>query len=296
MTKRRTEEEAVEVDDDPTADLEIISEELFLEGNPAVNGAAAPEPDMFGLAGLGTDIGDAKEAITSLKSELKARAEAINTLQFELEQLRVLSSSLEQEVRVSEEVVRNLGNELHTARSKQTNTEELLKICDSEIASLKLELLANEESCGEYGQEAAVADSGSEAHEAEPEPDLSANDNFEEEQQCARMIVAQGGEMSGSYALGWGELSLGSSPDNDVQIDSQFVSRHHAKIVSNATECVLKDLASTNGTFVNSKRIKRHALRSGDSIVIGKNRFEFVEHQSQPSRYHVDTPDVEART
>ena len=73
-----------------------------------------------------------------------------------------------------------------------------------------------------------------------------------------------------------GRTSLGSSPDNDIQLNSEFISRHHAQIVSAAESCILGDLSSTNGTYVNSNRIKRHALREGDAITIGKHRFKFV--------------------
>ena len=45
----------------------------------------------------------------------------------------------------------------------------------------------------------------------------------------------------------------GCSADNDIQINSEFTSPHHARIVSNATTCVLEELNSTNGTYVNSK-------------------------------------------
>jgi len=68
-----------------------------------------------------------------------------------------------------------------------------------------------------------------------------------------------------------------SSPDNDIQIESDFISRHHAQIVSNSADSILKDLNSTNGTYVNSRQIKRHALRNGDSITVGKHRFRYVK-------------------
>lgn len=296
MTKINIEEEVVEQDDDPTADLEIISEQVFLESETEEGHAPESDLESNGLTGLGAEIGDAKEAITNLKSELKERAEAINTLQFELEQLRALSTSLEQEVRISEEVVKNLGDELHSARRKQNNTEDLLKICDSEIAALKRELSANEESQADLPQQADSADSCSELQQVNPEADNSANDDTDQEQLPSRMIVAQDSDTSSSYPIGSGEISLGSSPDNDVRIESHYISRHHAQFVSSPTECVLKDMGSTNGTFVNSKRIRRHALSNGDSITIGKLRFEFVEQRSQPSHYEAEASGTEART
>jgi len=89
------------------------------------------------------------------------------------------------------------------------------------------------------------------------------------------MLVEIGADGSINHALGAGALGLGSSLDNDVLINSEFASPHHARIVSTATMCVIEDLGSTNGTYVNDRRIRKHALRNRDSIVIGKQKFQF---------------------
>jgi type II secretory pathway predicted ATPase ExeA len=91
-----------------------------------------------------------------------------------------------------------------------------------------------------------------------------------------RMLVAIDDNESRELEIGTGQLSLGSSPDNDIQIKSEFVSPHHAQIISSPTGSVLRDLNSSNGTYVNAKRIKRHGLRDGDVITIGKDRIKYV--------------------
>jgi len=55
-------------------------------------------------------------------------------------------------------------------------------------------------------------------------------------------------------------------PDNDIQIDSKFISRHHCQIVTQADSCLIEDLNSTNGIFVQSKRVRRHNLNDGDVV------------------------------
>jgi hypothetical protein len=113
-----------------------------------------------------------------------------------------------------------------------------------------------------------------------------------EEHYDLAMLVPINGDESGQCAIKTGLLRLGSSPDNDIQIDSGFISRHHAQIVSNSVDSILRDLNSTNGTYVNSKRIKRHALRNGDSITVGKHRFRYVKKNLGPRDYETSTAEA----
>ncbi len=64
-------------------------------------------------------------------------------------------------------------------------------------------------------------------------------------------------------------LTLGRSPDNDLQINDPKVSRYHCVIERKDARYVLKDLNSSNGTFLNAKRISEEPLRDGDEIQIG---------------------------
>ena len=73
------------------------------------------------------------------------------------------------------------------------------------------------------------------------------------------------------FDLSPGRAILGRTPDNDVQIRSKFISRHHAQIVSDRNECVLEDLNSTNGVFIRGQRVKRHVLTDGDVIQLGEH-------------------------
>ena len=91
-----------------------------------------------------------------------------------------------------------------------------------------------------------------------------------------RLLVADDGAATTEYVIPMGRTSLGSSTDNDIQLKNEFVSRHHAQIVSNVGACILGDLNSTNGTFVNSNRIKRYALHEGDCLTIGNLRFKYI--------------------
>jgi len=66
-------------------------------------------------------------------------------------------------------------------------------------------------------------------------------------------------------------LSIGRHAENDIVIDHMGVSGRHARIDLEGQAIVLTDLQSTNGTFVNGKRVERAELRPNDWITIGKH-------------------------
>ncbi len=66
-------------------------------------------------------------------------------------------------------------------------------------------------------------------------------------------------------------LTIGRTPDNDIQIDNLAVSTHHAKIEFGTDQLMIEDLRSLNGTFVNNQRVQKAALRHGDTVTIGKH-------------------------
>lgn len=68
---------------------------------------------------------------------------------------------------------------------------------------------------------------------------------------------------------------IGRKTSNDIVIDNLAVSGSHAKVESVSTTFVLRDLDSTNGTFVNEKKISLHNLRHRDVIFIGKHELVF---------------------
>ncbi|MEN6331754.1 MAG: FHA domain-containing protein [Smithella sp.] len=63
--------------------------------------------------------------------------------------------------------------------------------------------------------------------------------------------------------------TIGRKPDNDIIIDNQAVSGHHAQIKMQGSDVVLEDLGSLNGSYVNSQKISRAELFNGDVVLIG---------------------------
>ncbi len=77
-----------------------------------------------------------------------------------------------------------------------------------------------------------------------------------------------------SYRLG-GIVRIGRNDDNEIVLLDQGVSRSHATIAMRGTEAILTDLDSTNGTFVNGKRIASAALHAGDELRFGNTVMKF---------------------
>ncbi len=107
----------------------------------------------------------------------------------------------------------------------------------------------------------------------------------------ARIIVAHGGEHVEERPLRPGRLVIGRTVDNDLQIESKFISRHHCQIVTTTEGSVLEDLNSTNGVYIKSKRVRKHHLNDGDVIVLGKHEIMYLDERSARARAH---PPMEA--
>ena len=62
------------------------------------------------------------------------------------------------------------------------------------------------------------------------------------------------------------------------------MSRHHCQIITGAKSCVIEDLNSTNGIYVQGKRVRRHNLNDGDVVVIGKHELMYVDERLARTR------------
>ncbi len=77
--------------------------------------------------------------------------------------------------------------------------------------------------------------------------------------------------------------TIGRIPSNDLCIDTEFVSRHHAVVLVTDSGTVVEDLNSTNGVFVNDVRVTRQELREGDVLTIGTTSFRYVRQAGRQS-------------
>ncbi len=99
----------------------------------------------------------------------------------------------------------------------------------------------------------------------------------------ARLILSLDGQVLAEYNMTKERYTIGRLPDNDVRIDNAAVSGHHGLIINILNDSFLEDLNSTNGTYVNGKLIKKHALTHGDVITVGHHHLRFVDSQVESS-------------
>ena len=92
----------------------------------------------------------------------------------------------------------------------------------------------------------------------------------------AKLVLSLNGMVQSEYSLDNERISLGRKPDNNIQVDNLAVSGKHALVITMLDDSFLEDLGSTNGTYVNGKLIKKHALRDGDVVGIGKHELKYV--------------------
>ncbi len=93
----------------------------------------------------------------------------------------------------------------------------------------------------------------------------------------ARLILSLDNQVLAEYNMMKERYTIGRLPDNDVRIDNPTVSGHHSLIINILNDSFLEDLNSTNGTYVNGKLIKKHALQHGDVITVGRHQLRFVD-------------------
>jgi general secretion pathway protein A len=109
-----------------------------------------------------------------------------------------------------------------------------------------------------------------------------------------RILLASEGKTVVERELKPGRLVIGRTADNDLQIDSKFISRHHCQIVTQSDSCLIEDLNSTNGIYVQSKRVRRHNLNDGDVVQVGQHEIMYIDERSPRVKNSLDATDAVA--
>ena len=109
----------------------------------------------------------------------------------------------------------------------------------------------------------------------------------------ARILVGHEAKTVDERELRPGRLIIGRTPDNDIQIDSKFVSRHHCQIITTAENCVIEDLNSTNGIYVKSKRVRKHNFNDGDVVVVGQHEIMYMDERLPRLRATAELPETQ---
>ncbi|WP_257460215.1 GGDEF domain-containing protein [Archangium lipolyticum] len=103
----------------------------------------------------------------------------------------------------------------------------------------------------------------------------------------AALVVIYGLDLGRKYELAKEEILIGRSSKADIQVDQESISRNHACITNTTRGVHIKDLESTNGTFVNDEAVQgEKALHNGDLVKIGRTIFKYIAGGNIEAAYH----------
>jgi two-component system, cell cycle response regulator len=97
----------------------------------------------------------------------------------------------------------------------------------------------------------------------------------------AYIIFLSGPLIGKVHLLKEGALVVGRAPDVDIPIDDLGISRHHITLITDETKVILRDLGSTNGTFVNGTRVTERELQDGDKVQVSSSTIIKFAYQDQ---------------
>lgn len=100
-----------------------------------------------------------------------------------------------------------------------------------------------------------------------------------------KLLIMDGTNAGKEFIIDRANIAIGSDPEADLVLNDETVSRRHAEIVKSKDGYVLRDLNSTNGTFVDSLRVKEIFVSPGATIRFGKSRVKFLPQEEKIEIY-----------
>ena len=107
----------------------------------------------------------------------------------------------------------------------------------------------------------------------------------------SHLVVTLEDKLVGEFPITKEKMTIGRKPDNDICINNLAISSYHTQIITVLDSSFLEDLNSTNGTYVNARLVKKHALEDGDLIDVGNYRIRYVG--NEPKQQHEETDVLE---
>jgi chromosome segregation ATPase len=246
------------------ADQVAASEKAKLAHEARVTGFADAEKLQRETA---TQFSDLQETISGLQGELSTASERMGRLEEDLHAAEDQINRLESEQRHKDVRTDELVRSADSLQSRLGDALRSLSEREEQIRRLEAEAHANAAVFGNLQQsiKRLGSDENSVGGVVLAEPPV---------ENLARLLTRVDGESEVVHVLGR-KTTVGRTPDNDIQIETSFISRHHAVLLTSARQSIVEDLNSTNGVFVNGRRISRQILQDGDAVTVGKTAFRF---------------------
>ncbi len=99
----------------------------------------------------------------------------------------------------------------------------------------------------------------------------------------AKLVIKLNNSIVDRVELRQGDMKIGRKSSCDIHLDNLSVSGEHVNIFTIGDDSFVQDLGSTNGTYVNNKKVAKHHLKNEDQVAVGKYRLTFVSDAVQES-------------
>jgi len=203
-----------------------------------------------------------------LRAELEAREQEIRNLRLELDRAEAIASDKNSDLEVAEETIRNLELDLRDKSGKLEEASHTVEEWRAVIAESQRSILQRDSRIQQLESDlekriAAVTDSAAETGE---EVALEGP---------ARVLIRTTGNTDFVHVLGR-RTRIGRGSDNELVLDTKHISRYHAVLLAGPVNTTIEDLNSTNGVFVNGKRVARQVLKDGDRVTVGRTQFRYT--------------------
>jgi len=203
----------------------------------------------------------------ALRSQLSSYEQQIRDLQKELAAAQSLATEKDADLQVAEESIRHLEMEVRDKSGKLEEASVTVEEWRAVIAESQRSILQRDNRIQQLEADldrrvAVIADSAAQTGE---EVALEGP---------ARLLIRTDGNTDFVHVLGR-RTRIGRGPDNELVLDTKHISRYHAVLLAGPAYTSIEDLNSTNGVFVNGKRVSRQALKDGDRVTVGRTQFRF---------------------
>jgi pSer/pThr/pTyr-binding forkhead associated (FHA) protein len=111
----------------------------------------------------------------------------------------------------------------------------------------------------------------------------------------AKLVVLSAGLNGRSHELNVDKTTIGRVDDNSFQIADPSVSSHHCEVLLRGTDVFVRDLNSTNGTFINGEKVSESVLKAGQTLRLGQIELQLLaEGQPMPTVTATQAPAASA--
>lgn len=213
-------------------------------------------------------LASADPQMPALRAAITTGEERIRTLESALAAAQAQVADKNADLEVAEESIRNLEIEVRDKSGKLDEANVTVEEWRAVIAESQRSILQRDSRIHQLEADlekriTAVVDSAAQTGE---EIALEGP---------ARVLIRTDGNTDFVHVLGR-RTRIGRGGDNELVLDTKHVSRYHAVLLAGPVHTSIEDLNSTNGVFVNGKRVARQVLKDGDRVTIGRSHFRYT--------------------